>query len=66
MTQIESLQNAASNIDGLRVYKKQQEDKRKKIDRFFLSLNGATISPCLDFTHMNAFILGMIKAHKLK
>lgn len=67
MTQLEALQNAANsvNLDGLKVYQKFFEDKRRTEQKFFLTLNGACISPVLDYTNLNHFILGFSKAIKL-
>lgn len=61
--QAESLQNAANNL-GLTVHIKQENDKRKKTPLFFLTENGVSISPVLDYSNMNHFILGYSKAVK--
>jgi len=58
--QAESLQNAANNL-GLTVHIKQENDKRKKTPLFFLSKNGVSISPVLDYSNINHFILGYSK-----
>lgn len=66
--QLEYLQNAviSANIAGLSIHAKQDEDKRKTTPKFFLNLNGASISPVLDYTNMNHFILGFSKGANLK
>lgn len=64
MEALNYLQNAANNI-GASVHQKNFEDKRKKINRYFLTINGVSISPVLDYDKMNYFILGMIKMQSL-
>jgi hypothetical protein len=59
----QSLQNAADKL-GLFVHIKHQTDKRKKTPLFFLTQNGVSISPVLDYSNMNHFILGYSKAVK--
>mgnify|MGYP000054711826 CR=1 FL=1 len=59
----QSLQNAANNL-GLFVHIKHETDKRKKTPLFFLTQNGVSISPVLDYSNMNHFILGYSKAVK--
>ena len=59
----ESLQNAANDLK-LIVHEKIQDDKRKTVARFFVTLNGASVSPVLDYTQMNHFLLGWRKAKK--
>lgn len=59
--QLESLQNAADVI-GLKVHQKHfYEDKRKKVPMFFLDRGIETVSPVLDYSNLNHFILGWIK-----
>ena len=66
ITEIEALQNAANscNIEALKVNTKYFEDKRKSIQKYFLTINGVSISPILDYEQMNHFILGFSKAMK--
>jgi hypothetical protein len=54
--EIEALQNFATNL-GLSVYVRYSEDERKK-HTYFLTLNGISISPCLDYSNLNHFMLG--------
>jgi hypothetical protein len=65
--EIQALQNHCDSIplDGLKVYEKYHEDKRKTVKMFFLVLNGTSISPVLDYENMNHFILGFSKGLKL-
>ena len=60
-TQLEALNNAvvSMNLEGLEVLQYIQHDDRKKIGKFFLRLNGTSISPILNYNEMNHFILGM-------
>lgn len=62
--QAQSLQNAADKI-GLFIHIKHNTDKRKKKPLFFLSKNGVSISPVLDYLNMNHFILGYSKHYDL-
>ena len=61
ITQLEALNNAvvSMNLEGLKVRQYIQHDNRKKIGKFFLILNGTSISPTLNYDKMNHFILGM-------
>ena len=60
-----TLQNAANQIDCF-VHIKKDEDKRKTVNKYFLTRNGETVSPVLDYTQMNHFILGWIRGAKVK
>lgn len=66
-TQLEALNNAvvSMNLEGLEVLQYIQHDNRKKIGKFFLRLNGTSISPILNYNEMNHFILGMDTMQKL-
>ena len=66
-TQLEALNNAvvSMNLEGLEVRQYIQHDNRKKIGKFFLRLNGTSISPILNYNEMNHFILGMMKMQRL-
>ena len=59
--QLEALNNAvvSMNLEGLEVLQYILHDDRKKIGKFFLRLNGTSISPILNYNEMNNFILGM-------
>lgn len=60
-----TLQNAANNIECY-VHIKKDEDKRKTVNKYFLTRNGETVSPDLDYNQMNHFILGWLEGQKLK
>ena len=63
--QLEALNTAAKNLTSmLYVHIYKHEDKRKK-DLFYLTYFGAIISPRLDYSNMNHFILGMNQAIKM-
>ena len=66
-TQLEALNNAvvSMNLEGLEVLQYIQHDNRKKIGKFFLRLNGTSISPILNYNEMNHFILGMSTMQKI-
>lgn len=67
LNEIEALNNAVTNsrIEGLKVIEYYHQDKRKTGKKYFLSFNGASISPTLYYEQMNHFILGMIKANEI-
>lgn len=67
MTEISALENAVRSvgINGLAVHEKYQEDKRKTAKMYFLTYNGTSISPVLDYENMNHFILGLSRGLKL-
>jgi len=67
MTEIQALENAVNSvkIDGLKVRQWYFEDKRKTTKMYFLALNGASISPKLNYENMNHFILGFSKGINL-
>ena len=67
-TEFEYLKNAviSANIEGLQVHENFEQDKRKRIDRFFLTINKISISPVLDYTNMNHFILGLSTGYKIQ
>ena len=62
---LQYLRNAASSIEGLIVYERFFEDKRKTTKMYFLMFKGASISPTLDYKNMNHFLLGFTKAIEL-
>jgi hypothetical protein len=55
----EALQNFANNFQ-MKVHTRTYEDKRKK-PTYFLEQGNETISPCLDYTGLNNFLLGYLK-----
>ena len=63
-TELESLQNAATPL-SLEVHEKWTDDKRRTVKFFFLTLNGKIISPVLDYSNLNHFILGFTKGRNL-
>ena len=65
--QLNALNNAvvSMNLKGLEVRQYIQHDNRKKTGKFFLILNGTSISPILNYNEMNPFILGMSTMQKL-
>ena len=66
MEEIQALQNAADSVQlsGLQVHAKIFEDKRKS-KKYFLQYGSRTLSPVLDYSNMNSFILGIIRAKEL-
>lgn len=64
MNELELLQNAATPI-GLEVHEKWTHDKRRTVKYFYLTLNGSKISPVLDYSNLNCFILGFNKGRNL-
>lgn len=63
--QLEALQLAASYFDDVMVLVRYSDDKRKKTIEYFLQQSNTKISPFLDYTSLNNFLLGMIKYHQL-
>lgn len=63
--QLEALQLAASYFDDIMVLVNASEDGRKKTIEYYLRHNNQKISPVLDYTNLNSFLLGMIKYHEL-
>jgi len=66
MEEIQALQNAADSVQlsGLQVHEKIFEDKRKS-KKYFLQYGSRTLSPVLDYSNMNSFIFGIIRAKEL-
>ena len=64
--ELTALQNAADSVKlpGLQVHAKIFEDKRKS-KKYFLQYGSRTLSPVLDYSNMNSFILGIIRAKEL-
>lgn len=63
--ELESLQNFADKL-GLVVHQFNSVDKRKTKKKYFLVLDGVSISPVLDYTNLNHFMLGFHKAKELQ
>ena len=63
MTEIQALQNVANDLE-LFVHEKFEQDKRKTTKKYFLTLNGTSVSPVLDYENMNAFLMGWLNAKK--
>lgn len=63
MTELQALQNFANDLE-LFVHEKFEQDKRKTTKRYFLTLNGTSVSPVLDYENMNAFLLGWLNCTK--
>lgn len=57
MTELEALTNAAQGL-GLQVHKKYEQDRRKTVDKYFVSMNGMSVSPLYDYEQMNCFLQG--------
>ncbi len=63
MTALEALQNMATHADSrIVVHVSPQEDKRRTVPKFFAQLGNKTISPVLEYGHLNHFLLGYSKA----
>lgn len=60
MNELHLLQNAADYV-GCKVVEHHFDDKRKSIERYFLTHDNVRISPILDYEQMNYFLHGMIK-----
>ena len=55
--EFEVLQNLAKSLN-LKVNQKINYDKRIKKNYYFLSHNGESISPVLDYENLNSFMIG--------
>lgn len=67
MNELTALENHVGSIPifGMKVHEKSQQDKRKTVNRFFVTIHGTSISPVLDYEQMNHFLLGFSRAVKL-
>ncbi len=75
MNELEALQNAASNVPGLTVRQWHSADRRKTKGLYVACLESHvtpegfvrvyTVSPALDYTNINHFILGFIRGFNL-
>ena len=65
--ELEGLQNHVNSCYEplLSVHEYVNHDRRKTIKHYFLTVNGTTISPILNYESMNHFLLGFNKALKL-
>jgi hypothetical protein len=63
--QLTALQNAADHAGGgIVIHQKMTEDKRKTKPLFFAQAENQTISPVLDYSGLNCFLMGMAKARR--
>jgi hypothetical protein len=63
-TEIEALQNAATQLN-LVIYEKHTQDKRKKVKMYFANMGNETVSPTLPYSELNMFLLGWSKSKNL-
>lgn len=64
-SEFEALNNAVSSLSmSITLHTYTPQDKRKNV-LFYLSHQGASISPKLDYDQMNHFILGMSRAKQI-
>ena len=56
-TEISYLQNAANDLN-LEIVEKYNQDKRRKVKKYFATRNGWSVSPALDYENLNNFLLG--------
>lgn len=63
LNELEALQNACNQIDGLEAHKVFNQDKRKKVNKYYLTLNGTTLSGQMLYMECNMFILGFVKGY---
>ena len=62
--ELQALNNAANRL-GLIVARKFTDDKRNKVQKYFASFRGVSISPVLPYTELNMFLLGFGKAREV-
>ena len=60
--EIQYLKNAADSVPGMEVHEKIFEDKRKKVKHYFLTMNGAIVSPTVSYEKMTYFLLGFLRS----
>jgi len=53
---------ANSANSGITVHSFQQQDKRRTVPMFFANIGTVTISPVLDCTALNCFLMGYSRA----
>lgn len=56
-TEIKALQNAADDLN-LKIYEQFQQDKRRKIKKYFAQRGNDTVSPTLNYDQLNHFLAG--------
>lgn len=54
------------NLPGILLHEKFTEDKRKKIKKYFVTVDKTSISPVLNYSNLNHFLLGLKASQKLK
>lgn len=66
-TELTALQNMADASElSIVIHEKISNDKRVKVKKYFAHIEGkGTISPVLDYTNLNYFLLGMYNAKKI-
>lgn len=62
-TEHDALTNMARGLN-LTIHQYQESDRRKKTARYFAQRGRETISPTLDYTTLNHFLLGWREANK--
>jgi hypothetical protein len=66
-SQLTALQNMANASElSIVIHEKIYQDKRVKTKKYFAQIKGkGTISPVLDYSNLNHFLLGMLNAKKI-
>jgi hypothetical protein len=66
--EIQALENhlKAANNSKLKLHQYIVEDKRKTVNKYYIQLGKATISPALNYNDMNHFIFGMTRAKQIQ
>ncbi len=67
LEQLQALQNMANSANSritvhLRPY---YDDKRRTVPKFYANIGNVTISPTLDYSNLNHFLLGYSSAAKI-
>lgn len=61
-SELTALQNMANHAGhGIKVYSKELGDRRKTVGKYFANIGNETISPVLDYTSLNCFLMGFAK-----
>lgn len=63
-SELQSLQNAADRLN-LKIHEKFTTDKRIKSKKYFAALDGCCVSPVLEYTQLNCFLLGWSRCEKI-
>jgi hypothetical protein len=67
LVKLQALQMMANSANsGITVHSFQQQDKRRTVPMFFANIGTVTISPVLDYTALNCFLMGYSKAIRSK